>query len=276
MSFESIDSKYINTLESSGIVDAYEYVLRKLIQDNLPRNQVYEKCARYLLEYQKLLLENNIRAKNAQSFFNLANFEEEKKKEIKAKEIIPTFPIVLWSRLLFEQEENRPPQKIFETNIDELMKNKLNLLSKNALNEQMRANIKGYGSYATFVENENENLRRYDFKINTKFNNFQFTHMEEIEKGNYPTEDINFENNNKNLNNYNNNTLNNNNINLNSDTEFIMPIGEGRMNTQTSRKTSKRSKKTESESISSKSITPSQQSRIKKESKAMANELMKK
>ena len=275
MSFESIDSKYINTLESSGIIDAYEYVLRKLIQDNLPRNQVYEKCARYLLEYQKLLLENNIRAKNAQSFFNLANFEDEKKKEIKAKEIIPTFPIVLRSRLLFEQEENRPPQKIFETNIDELMKNKLNLLSKNALNEQMRANIKGYGSYATFVENENENLRRYDFKINTKFNNFQFTPMEEIEKGNYPTEDINFENNNKNLNN-NNNNLNNNNINLNSDTEFIMPIGEGRMNTQTSRKTSKRSKKTESESISSKSITPSQQSRIKKESKAMANELMKK
>ena len=42
MSFEVIDSQFIDTLESSGIIDAYEYVLRKLIADNLPRNQVYE------------------------------------------------------------------------------------------------------------------------------------------------------------------------------------------------------------------------------------------
>ena len=122
MSFEVVDSQFIDALESSGIIDAYEYVLRRLIADNLPMNQVYEKCARYLLEYQKLVLENNIRAKNAKSFFELANPEEEKKKQIKAKEIILTNPITLKSRLLFEQEENKPPQKIFETNIDELMK----------------------------------------------------------------------------------------------------------------------------------------------------------
>ena len=146
MSFEHIDRQCLDTLEASGIIDAYEYVIRKLLNDENPRNQVYEKSARYLLEYQKLVLENNIRAKNAQAFFKLSNIEEEKKKEIKAKEIIPSFPITLRSRLLFEQEENRPPQKIFETNIDELMKNKLNLLSKNELNEQMRSNIKGYGS----------------------------------------------------------------------------------------------------------------------------------
>ena len=59
--FEHIDAQFIDTLELTGIIDAYEYVLRKLIQDSLPKEEVYEKCARYLLEYKKLLLENNIR-----------------------------------------------------------------------------------------------------------------------------------------------------------------------------------------------------------------------
>ena len=283
MSFEHIDRKYIDTLESSGIIDAYEYVIRKLLNDENPRNQVYEKSARYLLEYQKLVLANNIRAKNAQTFFKLTNIEEEKKKEIKAKEIIPSFPITLRSKLLFEQEENRPPSKIFETNIDELMKKKLNLLTTNELNEQIRSNIKNYGSYAAFVENENEKLRMYNFKINTKFSNFKFTPLEEIEKANNPPENIN-----KNLN------INDNNINLNSDAEFIIPVGEERIRTQPSRKSTNRSKKTdskkseslkseskkseikkkESESISSKSITPSQESKIKKISKDITNDLM--
>ena len=278
MSFEHIDRQFIDTLVSSGIIDAYEYVLRKLIQDNLPRNQVYEKCARYLLEYQKLVLENNIRAKNAQSFYNLTNIEEEKNKEIKAKEIILDHPIFLSSKLLFEQEENKPPQKIFETNIDELMKNKLNLLSKNSLNEQMKINIKEYGSFASFVENENHNLRIHDFQIATKFTNFEFIPMEKIQKQNYSIEEVD------------NNNIKNNNDNLNTDTEFILPIKEERLNTQPSRKNTNKSKKSdkskksesnkskrsETESISSKSVTPSLDAKIKKESKDIANDLMKK
>ena len=286
MSFDPVDNQFLNTLESSGITDAYEYVIRKLIEDNFPRNQVYEKCARYLLEYQKLLLESNIKAKNAQLFFKLSNIEEEKKKEVKAKDIIPTFPITLRSRLLFEQEENRPPPKIFETNIDELMKNKLNLLSKNSLNEQARSNLKGYGSYAAYVENENEKLRMYNFKINTKFSCFKFIPMEEIEKGNYPNEKINYINsddNNINDNNINDNNINNNyindnnsNVNLNSDADFIMPSGGERLNTKSSRKSTTKSKKTESESVSSKKSTPSQRAAIQKVSKEMVDELMKK
>ena len=270
MSFEHIDRQFIDTLVSSGIIDAYEYVLRKLIQDNLPRNQVYEKCARYLLEYQKLVLENNIRAKNAQSFYNLTNIEEEKNKEVKAKEIIPSYRISLTSKLLFEQEENKSPQKIFETNIDELMKNKLNLLSKNSLNEQMKINIKEYGSFASFVENENHNLRIHDFQIATKFTNFEFIPMEKIQKQNYSIEEVD------------NNNIKNNNDNLNTDTEFILPIKEERLNTQPSRKNTNKSKKSdkskrsETESISSKSVTPSLDAKIKKESKDIANDLMKK
>ena len=266
MSFEVVDSQFIDTLESSGIIDAYEYVLRRLIADNLPRNQVYEKCARYLLEYQKLVLENNIRAKNAKSFFELANPEEEQKKQIKAKEIILTNPITLKSRLLFEQEENKPPQKIFETNIDELMKNKLNLLSKNALNEQIRSNLKGYGSYAAFVENENEKLRNYDYKINAKFTNFQFTPFEEIEKENYDKDIIN----NLNINDINNNG------NPNSNAEFSVPQGKERMKTGPSRKNTNKSKESQSETVSSKSVTSSQKARIKKVSDEIVNDLMKK
>ena len=283
-----MDNQFLNTLDSTGIRDAYGYVIRKLIEDNLPRNQVYEKCARYVEEYQKLLLENNIRAKNAQSLYKLSKIEEEKKKEVEPKEIIISDIVPLKSRLLFEQEENRQPTKIIETNIDELIKNKINLLSIKTLNEQERSNLKGYGSYATYVENENEKLRMYNFKINSKFTNFKFTTMEEIEKGNYSNEEINnlYSNNNinnsNNINNnnniYNNNHINNNNnnVNLNSDAEFIMPSEGERLNTKSSRKSTNKSKRTESESVSSKKSTPSQREAIKKVSKEMVDELMKK
>ena len=162
MSYEPVDNQFLNTLDSSGIKDAYEYVIRKLIEDNLPRSQVYEKCARYVEEYQRLLLENNIRAKNAESLYKLSKIEEEKKEEIKPKEIIISDVVPLKSRLLFEQEGNPQPTstKILETNIDELMKNKINLLSKTTLNEQERSNLKGYGSYATYVENERKRRRK--------------------------------------------------------------------------------------------------------------------
>ena len=236
MSFEPINHEFIDTLESSGIIDAYEYVLRKLIEDNLPKMQVYEKCAKYLLEYQKLLLEKNIRAKNAQNLYKLSNFGEEKKQEIKAKEIIPTFPISLRSKLLLEQEANRPPLKVFETSIDELMRNKLNLLTKAKINEEMRSDLQGYGSYEAFVESENEKIRNYNFKIDVKFSNFQFVPLEEIEKMNQDEID-----------------------NLKD-----IPNNEDKQSSS------------KSESVSSKSITPSQASRIKKISKEVTNDLFKK
>ena len=158
------------------------------------------------------------------------------------------------------------------------MKNKLNLLSKNSLNEQMKINIKEYGSFASFVENENHNLRIHDFQIATKFTNFEFIPMEKIQKQNYSIEEVD------------NNNIKNNNDNLNTDTEFILLIKEERLNTQPSRKNTNKSKKSdkskksesnkskrsETESISSKSVTPSLDAKIKKESKDIANDLMKK
>ena len=243
--FEPIDSQSIDTLELTGIIDAYEYVLRKLIQDSLPKEGVYEKCARYLLEYKKLLLENNIRAKNAKSFYELSNLETGKKEEKKVQEIIPTFPVTLRSRLLLEQEENKPPQKIFETNIDELIKNRLNLLSKKAFNEESRPNIKEYGSFSAYVENENKKLRMYNFKINVKFDNFEFTPLEDIEKENViqTPEEIN------------------NNISKKS----------SRKSTQ--RRNTGMSKESESESVQSKSVTPSEASKIKKETEEVVDDL---
>jgi len=168
-------------LKSTGIIDSYEYVLRKLIDDSLPKEGVYEKCAHYLIEYQNLLLEHNIRAKKAQSFYELSYLDTGKKEEKPVGEIIPTFPITLHSKLLLEQGENKKAKKIFETSIDELIKNRLNLLSKKAFNDENRSNIKDYVTFLAYVENENEKLRMYDFKINVKFDNFQFTPLEEIE-----------------------------------------------------------------------------------------------
>jgi hypothetical protein len=251
--FEHIDPQFIDTLESTGIIDAYEFVLRKLIEDSLPKEEVYERCARYLLEYKKLLLENNIRAKNAKSFYELSNLDTGKKEEKKVAEIIPTFPITLRSRLLLEQEENKPPKKIFETNIDELIKNRLNLLSKKAFNEENRTNIKEYGSFSAYVENENEKLRMYNFKINVKFINFEFKSLEDIEKENpEENEEINIVNNNNNI------------------------ISKKSSKKSTERRNSERSKvskESESESVKSKSVTPSEESKIKRESENVIDEL---
>ena len=251
--FEHIDPQFIDTLESTGIIDAYEFVLRKLIEDSLPKEEVYERCARYLLEYKKLLLENNIRAKNAKSFYELSNLDTGKKEEKKVAEIIPTFPITLRSRLLLEQEENKPPKKIFETNIDELIKNRLNLLSKKAFNEENRTNIKEYGSFSAYVENENEKLRMYNFKINVKFDNFEFKPLEDIEKENpEENEEINIVNNNNNI------------------------ISKKSSKKSTERRNSERSKiskESESESVKSKSVTPSEESKIKRESENVIDEL---
>ena len=249
--FEHIDPQFIDKLELTGIIDAYEYVLRKLIQDSLPKEEVYEKCARYLLEYKKLLLENNIRAKNAKNFYELSSLEIGKKEEKKIAEIIPKFPVTLRSKLLLEQEEKKPPQKIFETNIDELIKNRINLLSKKEFNEENRSNLKEYGSFSAYVENENEKLRMYNFKINIKFDNFQFTSLEDIEKENVTNEPEEVNNN-------------------------IISKKSSRKSTQ--RKNTEKSKESEieTESVKSKSVTPSEASKLNKEADNLIDDLFQK
>jgi hypothetical protein len=271
MNLDNDDTRLHDPLKLSGIIDSYEYVLRKLVEEGLPKFGVYEKCADLVLEYKELVLKNNILAKNAQSLFELQKLEE-KKVEEEPKEIVVQSPITLTSRL----DEDYQPKKLYETNIDELMKNRLNLMTRSELNNVMSANRKGYGSYATFVEDKNNELRMQNFKINMKLPKYEFISFEDIEKGNYDHNyTINF-NYNSNINDMNNmmNNDNNNNINLNSDTEFIMPQQDQRMNTYSSRKNTQMSKSSKTESISSKSITPSQASKIKKVSKDMVNDLM--
>ena len=270
MNLDNDDSKLHDPLKLSGIIDSYEYVLRKLVEEGLPKFGVYEKCADLVLEYKELVLKNNILAKNAQSLFELQKLEE-KKVEEEPKEIVVDSPITLTSRL----DKDYQPKKLYETNIDELMKNRLNLMTRSELNNVMSANRKGYGSYATFVEDKNNELRMQNFKINMKLPKYEFISFEDIEKGNYDHNyKINF-NYNSNINDVNNMMNNdNNNANLNSDTEFLEPPQEQRMNTNPSRKNTQMSKSSKSESISSKSITPSQASKIKKTSKDIVNDLM--
>ena len=272
MHLDNDDSRFHDPLKISGIIDSYEYVLRKLVEEGLPKFGVYEKCADLVLEYKELVLKNNILAKNAQSLFELQKLEE-KKVEEEPKEIVVDSPITLTSRL----DKDYQPKKLYETNIDELMKNRLNLMTRSELNNERKENMKAYGSYATFVEDENDKLRKQNFKINMKLPKYEFISFEDIEKGNYDHNyKINFDYN-SNINDMNNNMMNNdnnNNINLNSDTEFLMPPQDQRMNTNSSRKNTQMSKSSKTESISSKSITPSQASKIKKVSKDMVNDLM--
>lgn len=73
-----IDIEHLNNLESSGIIDAYEYVLRKLISEGLPEEKVYEKCATYLLEYEKVHLDKNLKVNGIN---NYRKFEKQERKE---------------------------------------------------------------------------------------------------------------------------------------------------------------------------------------------------
>ena len=183
-----IDKDLINKLNGSGIVEGYEYVLRKLIEANLPREKVYEKCAFFLLEYQKNILKSNVRSKQIKDFVKVAMkdaFEDEnEKKEIKSpKELIPNFNIQIQSKLLLEKEEKikQEDNKIFETNIDELIKNKIKLASKENLLKDIE-NRPEYGSFAAFALNENEKIRNYNFKTSTNYKKFEFIPILEVRR----------------------------------------------------------------------------------------------
>ena len=183
-----IDKELINKLNGSGIVEGYEYVLRKLIEANLPREKVYEKCAFFLLEYQKNILKSNVRSKQIKDFVKVAMkdaFEDEnEKKEIKSpKELIPNFNIQIQSKLLLEKEEKikQEDNKIFETNIDELIKNKIKLASKENLLKDIE-NRPEYGSFAAFALNENEKIRNFNFKTSTNYKKFEFIPILEVRR----------------------------------------------------------------------------------------------
>ena len=183
-----IDKDLINKLNGSGIVEGYEYVLRKLIEANLPREKVYEKCAFFLLEYQKNILKSNVRSKQIKDFVKVAMkdaFEDEnEKKDIKSpKELIPNFNIQIQSKLLLEKEEKikQEDNKIFETNIDELIKNKIKLASKENLLKDIE-NRPEYGSFAAFALNENEKIRNFNFKTTANYKKFEFIPILEVRK----------------------------------------------------------------------------------------------
>ena len=108
-----IDGELLNSLQSSGIIDGYEYTLRRLIEANLPRENVYEKCAYFLLEYQKLILDNNIRAKGLQDFIDLSEPPKKIEPAKPIKEVVPNFPITLKSKLLYEKENNSDDLKVY-------------------------------------------------------------------------------------------------------------------------------------------------------------------
>ena len=288
-----IDKDLINKLNGSGIVEGYEYVLRKLIEANLPREKVYEKCAFFLLEYQKNILKSNVRSKQIKDFVKVAMkdaFEDEnEKKDIKSpKELIPNFNIQIQSKLLLEKEEKikQEDNKIFETNIDELLKNKIKLASKENLLKDIE-NRPEYGSFAAFALNENEKIRNYNFKTSTNYKKFEFIPILEVRRM------MGYENNNPNnislqnsqmFNTMGNSQINNNisfNNNFNNSQKLNEKYSENEINHAKTNsqefvnnlieKVSENIKESESESVSQMSQSQSQsQSQSKSVSKKMS------
>ena len=193
-----IDKDLIDSLQSTGIIDGYEYTLRKLVQDQLPTDNVYEKCAYYLLEYEKMYKKDNLRAKNLQEFVKMGEEKEEEKKEKPLQEIMPNYKVTLRSKIILERDMKTKYNeiKVFETNIDELIKNRIQLSSHKLAMEEMERRQTNYGSFAAFALNENEKLRNYNFTTAPNFEPFEFIPILEIRKMN--------EMNNNEMNNYNN------------------------------------------------------------------------
>ena len=193
-----IDKDLIDSLQSTGIIDGYEYTLRKLVQDQLPTDNVYEKCAYYLLEYEKMYKKDNLRAKNLQEFVKMGEEKEEEKKQKTLQEIMPNYKVTLRSKIILERDMKTKNNelKVFETNIDELIKNRIQLSSHKLAMEEMERRQTNYGSFAAFALNENEKLRNYNFTTAPNFEPFEFIPILEIRKMN--------EMNNKDMNNFKN------------------------------------------------------------------------
>ena len=181
-----IDKDLIDSLQSTGIIDGYEYTLRKLVQDQLPTDNVYEKCAYYLLEYEKMYKKDNLRAKSLQEFVKMGEEKEEEKKEKPLQEIMPNYKVTLRSKIILERDMKikNNELKVFETNIDELIKNRIQLSSHKLAMEEMERRQTNYGSFAAFALNENEKLRNYNFTTAPNFEPFEFIPILEIRKMN--------------------------------------------------------------------------------------------
>jgi len=286
-----IDKDLINKLNGSGIVEGYEYVLRKLIEENLPREKVYEKCAKFLLDYQQNILKSNIRSKQIKDFVKVAMkdaFEDEEKKEIKSpKELIPNYNIQIQSKLLLEKEEKikQEDNKIFETNIDELIKNKIKLASKENLLKDIE-NRPEYGSFAAFALNENEKIRNFNFKTSANYKKFEFIPILEVRRM------MGYENNNPNnitlqnsqmFNAMGNSQINNN--NFNNSQQLNQKFSENDINNAKSNsqnfvnnlidKVSENIKESESESVSQNSQSQSH-SQSQSQSKSVSKKVSKK
>ena len=62
----------------SGIVEAYQYALRRLCENGLPLHNYFESCANYILEYDLIrqgIFNNNTKRKLNENLSN--NFEDE-------------------------------------------------------------------------------------------------------------------------------------------------------------------------------------------------------
>lgn len=180
-----IDIEHLNNLEASGIIDAYEYVLRKLVAEGLPEEKVYEKCATYLLEYEKVHLDKNLKVNGIKPLYRMTDPVNQIQSNdeyigIPAKEILPTFQINLRCKHLLNDPDLLANTKVFETNIDEIIKKKIKLLSKNLFEEELKGNTDIYATFATFVENENDKIRMQNFRTAPAFEPYKFTTMLEI------------------------------------------------------------------------------------------------
>lgn len=180
-----INKESIDKLESSGIIDAYEYVMRKLIQNDLPKENCYEKCAYYLIEYQKLILEHNIRAKGLKNLLDMPSNEEKPvKQEIKLKEVMPSYKITLKSKLLLESEDNVKfeDKPLVQMNIEDLINNRIDMASEKVKKNLEEIPVKYKETFSAYVNEENSKLRSFIFKTAPKMKPFELIPIKEISR----------------------------------------------------------------------------------------------
>lgn len=191
-----IHNEFLNPLIESGILNGYEYVLRKLIEAKIPDENKFEKCAFFLLEYEKFETMKDFKQVGLKDLINLKESEKIVDKK-SAKEIIPNYPIKLFSEELYKKEENIPikGKLLVEMPITELLNHHIQMETEKINEKELSNPNPDTHSFLKYSTSENQKLKNFIFKTEPNFKEFSFVPFMDTA---VPDNDLHYQNTNPN------------------------------------------------------------------------------
>lgn len=167
-------------LTNSGILDAYEYVIRNLVNLNLPDKNYFKLCSKFILEFEIKAKEQNIRQKSLKELVNLELLKDESTLNEKTKinlekdlKNIVQKNIVFKTKVLSDQYNNIQNQYKNTINIDDKCTSFLNInnleneLNKRYIDTKEKVNIFDCNTNGVYNPKNNliSNIKNIDFDL---------------------------------------------------------------------------------------------------------------